>query len=69
MPLTMQKLAEMADDAAVDIALRPKYGRPSGTKPLPPRLWEDLRLEMQKRLREATGEEFAVVSFDFEPSS
>lgn len=69
MPLTMQKLAEMADNAAVDIALRPMYGRPLGTKTLPPRLWEGLRQEMQKRLREATGEEFAVVSFDFEPTS
>lgn len=65
MTITMQRLSELADDASVDIALRPSHLRPRDTKPLPPRLWEDLRQEMQKRLREATGETFAVVTFDF----
>lgn len=33
---------------------------------LEPRLWEDLRLEMQRRLRRSTGEQFAIVQFSFE---
>ena len=28
---------------------------------LPPRLWEDMRLELQRLYRKATGEEFAVL--------
>ncbi len=68
MSLTRETIIKQADAASVSIAMRPPYMRPSETKPLPPRLWEDLRLEMQKRLREATGEEFAIVSFDFGPA-
>lgn len=36
---------------------------------LPPRLWEALRIEMQRRLRRATGEPDAVVTFSFGESA
>lgn len=35
---------------------------------LPPHLWEALRLELQRRYRNATGEEFAVLVADHSPS-
>ena len=31
---------------------------------LPPHLWEPLRLELQRRYRNATGEEFAVLAVE-----
>lgn len=38
-------------------------------RPLEPRLWEALRIEMQRRLRRATGEPDAIVTFSFGESS
>jgi hypothetical protein len=63
MTLTIEKLVEMGENASVQIAAGPSY-RQTG-KRLEPRLWEDLRVEMQRRLRRATGEPHAVVSFEF----
>lgn len=63
MTMTIDKLAAIADKASVDIALRPEQG--IHRDPLPPRLWEALRVEMQRRLRRATGEPHAVVTFEF----
>ncbi|KIQ05003.1 hypothetical protein RU07_01995 [Agrobacterium tumefaciens] len=59
----MQKLLEMGENASVQIAAGPAYLHTG--KRLEPRLWEALRVEMQYRLRRATGEPHAVVSFEF----
>ena len=63
MTLTMEKLVEMVENASVQIAAGPSYLH-TGER-LEPRLWEALRVEMQSRLRRATGEPHAVVSFAF----
>lgn len=63
--MTMEKLMEIGDDACVQIAARPTYL--SGNERLEPRLWDALRLELQKRYRKATGEEFAVLIIDHNP--
>jgi hypothetical protein len=36
---------------------------------LEPRLWEDLRLELQRRFRRSTGETMAVLTIDLTGSS
>lgn len=59
----MEKLVEMADNASVQIAAGPAYLH-TGSR-LEPRLWDDLRQEMQRRLRRATGEPHAIVTFSF----
>lgn len=63
MTLTMQKLVEIGENASVQIAAGPAYLH-NGNR-LEPRLWEALRVEMQCRLRRATGEPHAVVNFEF----
>lgn len=63
MTLTIEKLFEMGANASVQIAAGPAYLHTG--KRLEPRLWEALRVEMQSRLRRATGEPHAVVSFAF----
>ena len=63
MTLTMEKLREMAADSSVQMALRPSYLH-QGER-LEPRLWEGLRQGMQRRLRRATGEPHAIVTFSF----
>lgn len=61
--MTLDELAALGDDAEVQIAARPRYLH-DGSR-LKPRLWEALRVEMQRRLRRATGEPDAVVTFSF----
>jgi hypothetical protein len=63
MTLTMEKLIEMGENASVQIAAGPSYLNTG--KVLEPRLWDDLRQEMQRRLRRATGEPHAIVTFSF----
>lgn len=65
MTLTMQKLMEMGTDASVQIAAGPFYLWTGDV--LEPHLWEALRIEMQKRLRRATGEPYAIVTFEMSP--
>lgn len=61
--MTREELQKMGDDACVQMALRPAYTH-TGDR-LDPRLWEDLRQEVQRRLRRATGEQYAIVTFSF----
>lgn len=57
--MTWEEIKRIGDECAVHIAAA---GEPfESGKRLEPLLWEDLRLEMQRRYRRATGEEFAVV--------
>lgn len=63
MTLTMEKLVEISDNASVQNAAGPSYL--SNGNRLEPRLWEALRVEMQSRLRRATGEPHAVIRFEF----
>lgn len=62
--MTVDEIMKMGDQASVQIAAGPAYLH-TGNR-LEPRLWDDLRQEMQRRLRRATGEPHAVVTFDFE---
>lgn len=61
--MTLEELMEIGDRASVSVAVghdchwQGEY--------LEPRLWEALRLEMQRRLRRSTGEPHAVVTFSF----
>lgn len=51
--------------AAYDRALiRLAIDRISNQPPIPPRLWEDLRRQLQAIYRQATGEPTAVLSID-----
>jgi hypothetical protein len=59
----MEKLREIGADARVQMALRPAYLH-DGER-LAPEQWDDLRQEMQRRLRRATGEPHANVTFSF----
>lgn len=65
MTITLERIREMGDEASVHIAAGPRYLHTGGV--LEPRLWEALRLEMQSRLRLATGEQFAIVHFEMNP--
>ena len=67
MPLTWEAMQQMADDANVNIALRPDFAW-KGER-LDPRLWEALRIEMQSRYRRSTGEEFAIIVIRLTPES
>lgn len=55
------RLMETYNDCMVSMASRGQL--PNGQR-LPPYLWEDLRLKLQRIYRQATGEEFAVLSID-----
>ncbi len=61
--MTFEELRVMGDNASVQIAAGPAYLH-TGNR-LEHRLWEDLRQEMQRRLRRATGEPHAIVTFSF----
>ena len=61
--MTLEELRTMGDQASLNIAARPAYLH-TGHR-LEPRLWEALRVEMQRRLRRATGEPDAIVTFTF----
>lgn len=57
-----EHLRPIYENAAVSLAASGKYR--SNRRPddrLPPHLWEALRVEMQRRWREATGEEHAIL--------
>lgn len=61
--MTFEELQVIGDKARVQMAARPSHSH-TGER-LEPRLWEDLRHEMQRRLRRATGEPHAIVTFSF----
>lgn len=64
--MTLDELRAIVDDASVSIAAGPAWRQ---TGRLEPRLWEDLRAEMQQRYRRATGEEFAVLTIVNNPEA
>ena len=67
MSLTFEMLQEMADDAHVNMSVRGRNALTGGpVDRLPPRLWEELRLALQERYRDATGEEYAVLTVTLE---
>lgn len=66
-PTAWDNLMAIGDRAHVNIAAGPDYHWQR--RILEPRQWEDLRLEMQRRLRRSTGEPFAIVSFEMNPLS
>ena len=49
------------DRVHVELSRKPAALRPATLPPLPPRLWEDLRLLLQAEYRRATGEHHAVL--------
>lgn len=65
MTMTMETFMKIADGARVSIAAAPDYSW-RGER-LDPRLWEALRLELQRRYRRSTGEEFAVLTIEVNP--
>lgn len=57
--LTPEGLAEIRDKAAIDLAISgifPAHER------VPPRLWEELRIRLQRIYRRATGEPDAILT-------
>jgi hypothetical protein len=54
-------LRRQLDDAHISIARRPEGLRQVEVEPLPPRLWEQLRQQLQEEYRRATGEAHAVL--------
>ncbi|MDO3431220.1 hypothetical protein QWJ46_00835 [Rhizobium sp. CBN3] len=61
--MTMEEFERIADQALVSIAAGHDAFWQGNL--LEPRLWEDLRIEMQRRLRRSTGEPHAIVTFSF----
>ena len=60
--MTRDYLRRSLDDAHVGMAAHGKNALTGGpVDRLPPRLWEQLRVELQRRYRNATGEEFATL--------
>lgn len=58
-------LQKMNDDLSIATTIKPsRSGSPADY--LPPRLWEPLRIELQRIYRRATGEEFAVLKVENE---
>jgi len=50
------------DDVHISVARQPEGLRGGmNVKPLPPRLWERLRIQLQDEYRRATGEQDAVL--------
>lgn len=68
MTMTRERMHEIGDRAAIHCAIR-DFGRFRGNPSdrLPPRLWEDFRVELQRIYRAATGEEFAVLKIEGQP--
>ena len=66
MPAIRKRLRPSYENAVVAIAADGRLWRLDETPPrrLEPHLWEALRLEMQRRWREATGEEHAVLTVE-----
>ncbi|NTF69349.1 hypothetical protein [Rhizobium rhizogenes] len=65
--MSIDEFMKIGDDASVQIAARPSYLHDG--RRLEPRLWEALRIEMQHRLRRATGEPHAIVTFTMNPET
>jgi hypothetical protein len=67
--MTSDDLQRIVDDAHVGMSA---HGRNALTgapvERLPPRLWDALRIELQRRYRNATGEEFAVLAVETLPA-
>lgn len=60
--MTPEDFKRIVDAALVGVAAHGKNALTGGpVNRLPPRLWEDLRVELQRRYRNATGEEFATL--------
>lgn len=63
--MTPEDFQRIGDNAHVGMAAHGKNALTGGpVDRLPPRLWEALRLELQRRYRNATGEEFAVLAVE-----
>lgn len=61
--MTLEELFAMGDQASVSLAAG--HDCHWQGRRLEPRLWEALRIEMQRRLRRSTGEPHAIVTFSF----
>ncbi len=57
------------ESAAVFNAAEPFWRMTHGDSTLDPRLWEALRLELQRRYRIATGEEHAILLVEESPAT
>jgi len=65
MPACSTDLQEKLENVTISLARRPKiFHDGADVQPLPPRLWEKLRLELQAEFRRATGEPQAVLHFE-----
>lgn len=63
--MTRDDLQRIGDNAHVGMAAHGKNALTGGlVDRLPPRLWDALRVELQRRYRNATGEEFAVLAVE-----
>ena len=60
--MTRERMIEILDGACVSVAACHDC-RWDGTL-LEPRLWEELRIELQRRFRRSTGEERAIIFID-----
>lgn len=70
-PARIDEFDRILEDAHIAVARRPEFMRACDVKvkPLPPRLWERLRQQLQAEYRRATGEQHAVlVVTDGEPT-
>ena len=65
----IERLRKSYDSAGVQLAADGRLSRLSENPPrrLEPHLWEALRVEMQRRWREATGEEHAILTVEDTP--
>ncbi len=57
-------LRRQLDDAHISVARKPDALRMVEVEPLPPRLWEQLRQELQAEYRRATGEPNATLTVE-----
>ena len=65
--LTRDYLKRSLDDAHVSMSAHGKNALTGGpVDRLPPRLWNQLRIELQRRYRNATGEDQAILSVERE---
>lgn len=68
MEWTWEHIQRIGDEASVKLSADDDYGTGSRDR-LKPELWEALRLELQRRYRRATGEEFAVLTITNNPEA
>lgn len=66
--MTKDELLEQLDHNSVLIAASGDhhfYYTPMKDEYLPPHLWEDLRIELQRRFRRSTGERTAILTISY----